>query len=518
MIRRIVSTTIAIMGLLLSVATSVASYSQENINFEASVTLNVSDGALAPYYAASNRYGTLTQGKSTLASAAVWQKMDTTRRFSFGFGAEAWAGWTSDVDYSRYDVGNATWNANAQHPARAWVQQLYAEVKYRGVYAVLGQKEHRNALTNAALSSGDMTLSGNARPMPGLRMGFIDFQDIPFTNGWVQIEGEVGYYKDMQNSWLEDHYNYYNNYITTDTWFNYKRCYFRTKPSERLSVTVGMQASCQFAGERKMYRNGDVYYTDKNKTSFKTFVKALFPASGSGGSSNGDKAYYEGNHLGSWDLAVRYRLAGDKQLRAYYQSPFEDGSGIGKLNGWDGLYGLEYRTDSRALITGAVIEYLDLMNQSGPMHWAPGDSPDSPLRDEATGADNYYNNYFFNGYSELGMSIGSPMLKSTIYNRDGYLAFTDNRLRGVHAAVTGYLMPDLSYRVMASYRKSSGTVFVPAVVKREATSVMVEGTYDAHKHLPGLSVSAQVAIDRGKLYGDNLGAVVAVRYCGRIGK
>ena len=174
--------------------TAVASLAQD-INYEAGTTLNVSDGALAPYCAASNRYGTLTQGKSALAEAAVWQAMDTTKRFSYGFGAELWAGWASNADYSRYNVTDATWSANAQHPSLAWVQQLYAEVKYRSVYAVLGQKEHRNAITDAALSSGDMTLSGNARPMPGLRMGFVDFQDIPFTNGWVQIEGEVGYYK-----------------------------------------------------------------------------------------------------------------------------------------------------------------------------------------------------------------------------------------------------------------------------------------------------------------------------------
>lgn len=55
--------------------TAVASLAQD-INYEAGITLNVSDGALAPYYAASNRYGTLTQGKSALAEAAVWQAMD----------------------------------------------------------------------------------------------------------------------------------------------------------------------------------------------------------------------------------------------------------------------------------------------------------------------------------------------------------------------------------------------------------------------------------------------------------
>ena len=66
--------------------TAVASLAQD-INYEAGTTLNVSDGALAPYYAASNRYGTLTQGKSALANVAVWHEMDSTKRFSYGFGA-----------------------------------------------------------------------------------------------------------------------------------------------------------------------------------------------------------------------------------------------------------------------------------------------------------------------------------------------------------------------------------------------------------------------------------------------
>ena len=64
------------LGFLVAL-TAVAGPAQ-GISYEAGTTLNVSDGALAPYYAASNRYGTLTQGKSALAEAAVWQAMDTT--------------------------------------------------------------------------------------------------------------------------------------------------------------------------------------------------------------------------------------------------------------------------------------------------------------------------------------------------------------------------------------------------------------------------------------------------------
>ncbi|MGM9803108.1 MAG: capsule assembly Wzi family protein [Muribaculaceae bacterium] len=490
---------------------------QSGLKYEAGATVNVSDGALAPYYVASNRGATLTQGNSALVNGAVWHECDSTRRFSFGYGFEAWTGWSSTVNYQRYDVAQQTFVPNGQHQSLVWVQQLYAEVKYRSLFAVLGQKEHRNSLTDAALSSGDLVLSGNARPMPGLRAGFIDFQDIPFTNGWVQIDGEIAYYKDLQTDWLENHYNMYNHFITTGCWVNYKRCYFRTKPQERLSVTVGMQAACQFLGTKRTFEKGEMVSEHKSKSSFKTFWKAFLPASGSSGSSDGDQAYYEGNHLGSWDLAVRYNLGGDRSLKAYYQSPFEDGSGIGKLNGWDGLYGIEYRSRNKAAVTGAAVEYIDFTNQSGPIHWAPGDFPDSPIRDEATGADNYYNNYYYNGYSQMGMSIGTPFMKSPLYNRDGYMAYTDTRMRGFHAAVTGYVTPEVAYRLMGSYRKSWGTPFIPATTHRTATSLMAEAVYSPSR-LPQLSFKAQLALDRGTLYGDNFGAVLSVTFSGFGGK
>lgn len=490
---------------------------QVDVDYQASMVANVSDGALAPYYTASNRYGTLTQGKSLLVSGAISHRCDSVKAFSYGFGAEVWGGYSSSAAYDRYDATSQGWTSTDCHPSRLWLQQLYGELKYRCLYVMAGQKNHRNALTDAALSSGDMVLSGNSRPMPGVAAGFVGFQDVPYTKGWVQIDAEVGFYRDTQDAWLKNHYNYYNDFVTTDAWMNYKRCYFRTKPSERLSVTIGMQAACQFGGYQYRYHKGAIIEQSRSKVTLKTFFHALIPGAGAPGGNAGDAQYKEGNHVGSWDVSARYRLDEHRTLRAYYQSLFEDGSGIGKLNGWDGLYGLEYRNAKPALVTGVVVEYMDLMNQSGPIHWAPNDFPGTPMQNEATGADNYYNNFFYNGYTERGMSIGSPFVKSTIYNRDGYLEYTDNRMRGCHVAVTGYLLPQFTYRAMASYRKSWGTMFVPNLSKRCCTSVMVEGNYKV-KRVAGMNVGVEVAMDRGSLYGNNFGVAVTMRYCGKIGK
>ena len=139
-------------------------------------------------------------------------------------------GWSSGNSYARYDATSG-WGSNDTHPPRIWLQQLYGEVKYRGVFLTVGLKEHDSALLNHRLSSGDMVESGNTRPTPEVRVGFIDFQDIPLTNGWVQIQGEIGYGRMTDGDWWLDRYNRYNYHVNTGEWYNYKRCYFRTKPS-----------------------------------------------------------------------------------------------------------------------------------------------------------------------------------------------------------------------------------------------------------------------------------------------
>ena len=119
---------------------TLATAAQGGIDYEAGVTVNAGSSHLAPYYIASNRGGTLTQQYGTLAFASAVHELDTARRVSWGFGAEAWAGYSSSADYDRYSVAGDLFYNNSQHPARLWVQQLYIEGKYRSVRATLGAK------------------------------------------------------------------------------------------------------------------------------------------------------------------------------------------------------------------------------------------------------------------------------------------------------------------------------------------------------------------------------------------
>ncbi len=487
------------------------------VDYSVGITMNAGNKEFAPYHIASNRRGTVTQQHSALMSAALWHEMDTTKRLSWGAGIEAWGGYASSASYLRYDATSDVMIENRQHPARLWMQQLWVEGKYRGVFLTLGQKDINPGFVNRSLSSGDLMMSGNARAPFGARIGFVNYQNIPFTRGWLQIKGELGYYRYGDSKWLENHYNYYNGFITTNYWFNYKNLYLRTNPLKPLVFTIGMQAASQFGGTATYHDNGVVWQEVKMKADVEAFWHAFIP--GSGGENMGDRIYVEGNHVGSWDLAIEYKLYSGSKLRGYYQSPLEDGSGIGKLNGFDGLWGLEYHSGRHGVVTGAVAEFLTMMNQSGPLHFAYKDFADenhprgSDIGAPATGSDDYYNNYCYDGYHNRGMSIGSPMVKSPLYNTDGYLRFTDNRQRGFHLGLMGDLGSQVSYRALLSWRKSFGTPFIPHSTPLTITSMMLEATYTPH-WLQGLQVKAQLAHDHGTLYGNNTGALISVFYNG----
>lgn len=488
------------------------------VNWSAEAIGSAGNGDFAPYYIASNNHGIITQSNNALLRLCVWRPHEEGKRFSYSFGVDLITGWSSSTDYLRFreltpgsatapgaiDVVNGALWPHSEHPSRLWIQQLYGEMRYRGVFLTAGMKQHSSALLSHTLSSGDLVESGNARPIPEVRVGFNDFQDIPFTNSWLQIQGEISYGKMTDNKWLRNHYNYYDSHLNQGALYSYKRCYFRTNPSKPFSGTVGMQVGAFFGGKTSWYSHGKLERSASYSSGIKEFFKIFIPSDG------GSHDYYSGSSLGSWDLMLRYRFNNGASVKAYMQKPWEDGSGIGCLNGFDGLWGLQFTAARRGLVTGAVIEYLDFTNQGGPMHWDPDDHPGTDITNRAEGCDNYYYNHEFNAYANYGMAIGTPFMVSPVYNTDGYLQFAYNRIRGFHIGVEGDILPTLSYRVLGGYRRSWGSGSIPLFKPLSDTSVMAEASY-APSSLKNISFKAQIALDHGELLGNHFGALVTVK-------
>ena len=494
--------------LLLSAAGTATA--ETTVDYRGSVMVNASTGDYAPYMIGSWNYGRVTGANGIWHNGEATKALDMDRRFSWGAGLEYMLGYGSAADYNRWNSSTQSMGTVSNRQSSFRLQQIYAELKYRAVFLTLGMKNSHSAMVDDRLSSGDLVRSNNARPIPALSAGFLDFQNIPFTNGWAQINGEISYGKMADNGYRKDTYNYYNDLISLGLWYTYKYVHFRSKPTEPLVVTLGMQTAGEFGGSTAYYKRGELTEEVKRGFKVKDVFDMLLPREGSG------EGYYKGNSLGSWDLKAAYRFRNDSRLTAYFQGLFEDGSGIGRQNGWDGLYGLQYDFKRRGIVSSVLVEYIDFTNQSGPIHFATSDNNGTSITTEVTGGDNYYNNDVYGPYSNFGMGIGSAFPVSPLYNSDGQLMFLHNRCRGFHAAVLGHLPLRWEYRAMVSYQKAGGWGRKPGLHRLESTSAMVEASWQPSEAIPALHLKAQVAFDAGKLRGNNFGAMATVSWIGSL--
>ncbi|MBO4977227.1 MAG: hypothetical protein J6C67_00710 [Muribaculaceae bacterium] len=492
----------------LAAACTLAAVARETIDYSVSLLANASSGTFAPYMLGSWNSGRITEGKGIWHDGFAHRDMEMDRRLSWEYGVEYMLGYGSAANYEYYEPATSTFESAKVRQSPARLIQLYAALKYRSVFILGGMKEQPSLIVDGRLSSGDLVRSNNARPIPGVTIGFIRFVDIPFTNGWVQINGEIMYGRMTDDGFDNRQFNYYQGVLANDLCYTYKRCYFRTKPSQPFSVTVGMQTAGMFGGKSLTYRHGELISTENRGFHVRDLWDMFFPHEGSG------ENYYKGNSLGSWDFHARYRFASGTTVAAYFEWPFEDGSGIGKQNGWDGLWGLQLTLPQGNILESVVFEYLDFTNQSGYVHFSHTDAPGTTIEGHATGGDDYYNNNFYGPYANYGMSIGTPFLRSPRYNLDGYPGYLHNRARGFHAAALGNIADEWSWRAMISYQKAGGSGRQPAYHKLHDTSAMLEAAWTPATVVPGLSVKCSLAFDRGNLRGNNFGGMLSLSYSG----
>lgn len=482
----------------------------DTLLWDAGTSVNIGNGTFAPYYISALTHGTVTQSKGWLAHSSIRHTIQKEKRFSWGAGMEIFGGIASEAKYLKWASDGITYT-HGIHPSYIWIQQLYGELKYRGIFIEAGMKEHGSPLLDNSLTSGDWVESGNARPIPQIRLGFIDFQDIPFTKGWVQIQGELAYGKFIDNSWLKDFYSRGNSHINTGSFYLYRRLYFRTKPSENFSLTLGLQAAGMIGGKTQYWDRGRMVREEDLNVSFGKMLLAIIPG------KEGDEAgqFVTGSTLGCWDINGRYNIPGGHGvLHAYLQKPWEKGSSLGFMNGWDGLWGLEYEfKEDFKPITAVLFEYIYLMNQSGPVHFSIHDFPGTTIPYESQGRDNYYNNHQYNSYVNYGVGIGSPFLKAPIYNLSGYPMYMHNLVKGFHLAAKGRVSPFLCWKAAISYKEGYGNGEFPSIKKVTDFSWLVEFTGHFKKITP-LHLKIQIASDHGNYLGNNFGVYLGAVYKG----
>jgi len=409
-------------------------------------------------------------------------------------------------------------SVHADH--KTYLQQCYANLSWREFFLEAGLRERGQVLRDNLLSCGSFVKGTNAKPVPQVHFGTSKFWNVPLTKEWVQIHFDFGYGKFLDDDYREN--RHYQNPVLNiayvkDIYYHQKHLYIRSNPSKPVFVTVGIEHAVQFGGTSYSYQN-NVLTAKSKDANLKAFFNAILPI----GDSNfldhdvGQDWIY-GNHVGMMTYQIGWNINPQHQLQAYLDNPFEDGSGIRKGNGWDGLWGLQYTnmTSGRQYVRGAVVEYFQSTNQSGPLHWDGGEYPE-PIRYQITdfvvGNDNYYNHGFYNNYGYYGMTPGNALITSPIYNKNGNSTYCDNRVKAWHLGVNGELTDRLSYMVKGSYREGWGTYSNPIFPKHHSFDAMLQGNY----RLGAWNFSAAYAFDKGNIYGDCSTFNFKIGYHGKI--
>ena len=460
------------------------------ITYEAEVSGSVSGGKHTPFWLAANKQGLGSVLKNTgYVRAAAFRDALTDKKFGWGFGADIAGSWRAEAPFQ--------------------IRQLYADVRYRDFMLTVGAKclTDTARLVNPRLSSGDLLFSGNAMPVPEVKISMPDYLDIPGLRHWLGFKAYLSFGRFTDQRWERSFVPAtatYNRNVISHT----KGLLLRIGPADKPFVFEGgLEMAAQFGGE--LMRDGKVIASYPH--GIKDYFKIIFPTKGGSDSPETDQLNVLGNQVGEWSARLTWKPKGRSwSLAAYYIHYFEDHSMMFFDYPWkDGLFGLEYRNHSGRWLTGAVYEFLSTTDQAGPVYW--DHTPEIP--EQVSGLDNYYNHSLYHGWQNWGMGIGNPLIISPVYNASHLLRFTCNRIRSHHWGVEGQPAAEFSYRALVTYTRGWGTYDNPYPNVKKNLNVLAELTYTPAK-LTGWSATLGIGADFGTILGRSYGASLSIKKTG----
>lgn len=171
------------------------------------------------------------------------------------------------------------------------VQQAYVDIRYKWFGFFAGSREQNSPLLNQELSSGGMTWSGNARPIPQVQIGIPEYVQLLPRLG---LKGEISY------GWFTDN-KYQREQVGEKYWYtksikyHHKEGFLRIGiPKGKWQLELGMTLDTQFGG----YKIGGSESGDLGN-GWKDYVRVFFPGHGREDGPVGEHLAFQGNFLGS---------------------------------------------------------------------------------------------------------------------------------------------------------------------------------------------------------------------------
>ncbi len=462
-----------------------------SIEWKFNSSINAASSANQPFWFYSNRYGVTDPysagGLASLSLDIPYDKLGNSS-FEYSMGTEI--------------IGRVSEQEVFYFP------ELFAKLKWKNLQLKAGRFKETTGSGYHPLSMGSLSFSGNATPMPKIKIGIPEYVTFPFAS-WMELKGEVAH------GWFEG-----NRYIS-NPWLHEKYGYIKFGGDYPLNIYGGLVHSTIWAGYRDSDSYGDL------PDGIGDYFKIFFASGGAENAPSGDDYYFLGDHRGYWDFGATYSTS-SFDIKAYRHFILNDKDNLKFNSPQDGLYGLALLPKSKSgFITGALYEFLYTKWQSGPEAVEAG-------RDNAGGWDDYYNNFIYrSGWSYHGNVIGNPLFLTyenvatdqldPSLNNNRYIA--NNRIVGHHLGIEGQLTSNVNYRLLATWSRNYGTyrakdnsqeagVDYPFDPPLEQTSLLLETNTKLNDRF---SLNVSLASDFGELYENKIGFLVGFEWNGSIG-
>lgn len=425
----------------------------------------IGSGDTKPFWNVSNQYGRYSlEPFEGVTGLKVVSKDSSDTFFHVDYGLEV---------FGRYN-GNPGF----------FLQQGYAQVRTPFLLFRAGMKEGEAiGSQDSLLSIGSTVWSRNARPMPKLVIATPGYIDVPYTKGYVEVNGSLAH------GWFEEARYVDNVYL------HQKHVHVRAGGDLFINFSMGFLHFAQWGGFSSDPRYG------KLPNDIEAYLKVFFAQQGdTTNAPPGEAINVLGNHLGSRTYRLDIKL-NTINVGMYFQTIFEDGSGMVMPFFKDNLKGISIQSkDPKKIVNRLVFEYLHTTFQSGPYHIIPL---------KMIGNDNYFNNGIYrNGWTYKSMTIGTPLITSPVYNEEEEIKIMNNRVLALHLGLGGQVK-SIGYKTYFTLSKNFGTFSNPIIPIKNQFSWYLETTFPSLFY--GIDLNVMLAADIGEMYGDNFGAILLLR-------
>ncbi|MGK7394482.1 MAG: capsule assembly Wzi family protein [Candidatus Cyclobacteriaceae bacterium M3_2C_046] len=317
-----------------------------------------------PLWITSNRFGQITDEQVDMSSHIAF-----SNHHDFNFKKSSDNKKSFHLKYKLDLYNNSSFG-------QTFFQEAFVSLNHKGWEFRAGRYQEILGQVHPELSSGSLNISGNAIPIPKFSFRTIDYEVVPYTNGWLQFKGLIGH------GWLG------KERLMKDAFLHEKNFYMRIGKG-KFRIYGGVHHFGIWGG-----RKSPDFELDR---SLKGFMNVLLVREANDGSVvPGRLPNRAGLQRGTVDGGFTFE-GYNKTFHLYTQMPVATGTSI-TIRNIDRLLGFSVdNKDKKSFFHGFVAELLYTKQMS----------------DFPTAKEPYYyyaNGVYVTGWEYLGRIIGNPLV------------------------------------------------------------------------------------------------------------